>query len=230
MIHTSVGGDIRSTSSSYSGVWPPANCTDKGGVAILGTIFDIRNHTIQDSSKTYHRYVAIVVDVEQIRNRKFNSNDGSEIEVPFQPEKRIGKGYLNTFDREAQIDPEAVSVEELCTRLGGSAMPLGLFDKQRDQLHPIQKDRFEFWGDSNLLKSMNLKKGDRVKLKTKGNTILIHTCSTFLEKRAQNYHGEDVLGGWTNKIQVAKGNNNSEVSLNKIPGEDKEGVDPSEWD
>jgi hypothetical protein len=43
---------------------------------------------------------------------------------------------------------------------------------------------------------------------------------------SSDFHS-DVLGGWTSKINNAK---NQEQEKKPIPGENMEGVDPSEWD
>jgi hypothetical protein len=65
------------------------------GVTIAGKLVDIRNHTVHDSLKKHHRYVAIVVDVFYIRNRVFKN--GVETDAPMPTEKIIGKGYLNKY-------------------------------------------------------------------------------------------------------------------------------------
>lgn len=65
------------------------------GFLLLGTVVDVRNQTIHDSSK-HHRYVAVVVDVEMVRNRKFDAS-GNEMELNFQTEKIQSKGYINKY-------------------------------------------------------------------------------------------------------------------------------------
>jgi hypothetical protein len=109
MIHTSVGGDITSTNSKFEGAWPPAEA--KGpGVSLLGTLVELRNHSVQDSAGKHHRckspsyftlfyietVVALVIDVEIFRTRKFDA-EGKEIETSFAIEKLVGKGHLNKF-------------------------------------------------------------------------------------------------------------------------------------
>lgn len=107
-IWTSTGGDTPNTQSKV-GAWPPAN--QGKGFTVVGTIVEIRNHTVQDSSNKYHRYVALVLDVEYARNRTYAA-DGTEVEVCLRcepnemlilPQKFTGgdraanKGYLNKF-------------------------------------------------------------------------------------------------------------------------------------
>lgn len=74
--------------------WPPATSGD--GFTIHGIVHEIRNHTVQDMNNKYHRYVAVVLDVEYIRIRKFDSQ-GREIEQSSQKLQKFGKGYLNNF-------------------------------------------------------------------------------------------------------------------------------------
>jgi hypothetical protein len=83
----------------------------------------------------------------------------------------------------------------------------------------------EFWGDINLLKLMEWKKGEKMRLKTKGNSILIDQCSQ-LKLNAQNYSGEDVLGGWTYKIKTSETIKENFQKKNEIEIE----RDDSQWE
>jgi len=75
------------------------------------------------------------------------------------------------------------------------------------------------------MKPQEFKKGDNIRLKTKGDSIIIESCSK-LQNFAKNYNGEDVLGGWTDKIQVG----GPKIDDSKpLPGFDLQGVDDSEW-
>jgi len=221
MIHSSVGGDLKSTTSKYGGVWPPSETTSGNGVSVQGKIVDFRNHSVQDSSNKQNRYMAVVVDVEFIRKRTFNEQ-GEETEPGGPNEKAVAKGYINKFDHKDIEDKEKITSDTfLQTVLHGKSLPY--FLDQEKNLHPNISNRFEFWGTSTLLKPMDLKKNDTFRLKTKGNSIIIESCSP-LKPISSNYSGQDVLGGWTSKIS-------SPVQSNKpLPGQDKEGVDDSEWD
>lgn len=53
MIHSSTGGDIKSTTSKVSIAWPP-NVTGTGAT-LIGTIVEVRNHSVQDNSGKHHR-------------------------------------------------------------------------------------------------------------------------------------------------------------------------------
>jgi len=160
-----------------------------------------------------------VINIEDIRRRTFDDK-GIETEPFSGGEKLTSKGFLNKYDHKDKIDPAKITSTELVSLLGGSS--IGYFDQQLPNLHPNIKDRFEFWGDSTL-KSMEIKKGMKIKVKTKGDSIFIESCSK-LQETAQNYSGENVLGGWTDKISKGKDDGK------EIPGTNLQGVDDSEWD
>ena len=50
------------------------------GLTVEGTLVQLRNHTIIDEAKTYHRYLALVLDVKRGNNRTFDES-GKEIET-----------------------------------------------------------------------------------------------------------------------------------------------------
>lgn len=54
-IYTSTGGDIPSTNSKINIPWPPS--FQGKGFTVLGSIVEFRNHSIQDSSKKYYRFL-----------------------------------------------------------------------------------------------------------------------------------------------------------------------------
>ncbi len=102
MIHTSVGEIKESTSSKINSIWPP-NTEGTKGWTVKGIINDVhniititikmRNHTVQDNQNKYHRYIALVVDVEFVRKRTFGP-DGKETEIQTL-DKASTKGHLN---------------------------------------------------------------------------------------------------------------------------------------
>jgi len=206
----------------WQGSWNPQ--TTGNGVSVSGTIVELRNHTLQDSSK-HHRLVAVVIQIENARKRVYDEN-GVELETSLPTEKLLAKGHINKYDRKEVIDPYKLTSDQLVTIFGGHALPTGYFDQQQSKLHPNIKDRFEFWGEVEIMKFKELKKGDEIKFKTKGDSVIIESCSK-LQETAKNYHGEDVLGGWTGKIQVGS---SKEEDHRPLPGDNMQGVDDSEWD
>jgi hypothetical protein len=85
------------------------------------------------------------------------------------------------------VDADRISEGDWVSRLGGKVLPY--FEQQQKNLHPSTKGRFEFWGTSVLVKPMEIKKGNQIKLKTKGDSIFVDTCSKVVET-AKNYSGE----------------------------------------
>jgi hypothetical protein len=126
-------------------------------------------------------------------------------------------------------DPDRLTVDQFLSRLGGSSLPDNLYNEERPKLHPHVKSRFEFWGDVNLLKPFDFKVGQTVKLKTKSDSIFIGSVGKT-DTAGINYRGENVIGGWTSKISTASTTKVAEQSHKPLPGEDKQGVDDSEWD
>jgi hypothetical protein len=94
-----------------------------------------------------------------------------------------------------------------------------------------------FRGTASMLKPMDIKKETKIRLKTKGDSIIIDSCSNLGEKAA-SYSGEgkrflieppkkfnfiDVIGGWSHKINNAK-------EEKPVPGSHLQGAEDSEWD
>merc|ERR1711991_277030 len=93
---------------------------------------------------------------------------------------------------------------------GDTALPKGFYDRQNNYLDPHVAGRFEFWGPLDM--QVELKAGDEVRFKTKGDSIFLDTVAKHgngLEvNRVVNYHGggEETLGHWGGKIAAAKQN------------------------
>jgi hypothetical protein len=100
-----------------------------------GTIKEVRNHTVQDANNKHYRYMALVVLVQYMRARAYDSK-GVEIEIPADKEKVFGKGYLNHFAHKELDDPSRITSDKLVALLGGSAMPSSYFPQQQSKLHP----------------------------------------------------------------------------------------------
>jgi hypothetical protein len=253
MLHYAVGGDRANTTTKVNVSWPPE--TSGTGFAIhgmyifvdifcfrksTGKLVEIRNHKVQDINNKIFSYTAVVVDVDEARKRKF-SPKGEEIEPHTAIDQVYIKGYLtlgNQFiviimrtnypGRDKSEDPDKLKIDELTNLLGGKSLAADFSDPiLAPKLHPSVNSRFEFWGNADYMKPMDFKIGCRVKLKTKGFSPLIDVCSVVKENSTGNYSGENVLGGWTAKINAAPVEENARKPL---PGEDKEGVDEAEWD
>lgn len=72
--------------------------------------------------------------------------------------------------------------------------------------------------------------GDKLRLKTKGSSIIVDFFSKS-QQSAQNYGGEDVLGGWTSKIKSSSSSSSSATAANedtkKNPADSMQGADDS---
>merc|ERR1711991_1165936 len=73
------------------------------GMTIEGTIVEMRHHTLIDSEKTYHRYLALVIEVRRGNNRTFSGN-GQEIETEQSRVIRSRVGF-SSWKEEVKADP-----------------------------------------------------------------------------------------------------------------------------
>lgn len=158
--------------------------------------------------------MAIAVDVEYAKQRIFDSK-GEEIENA-NIDTKESKGFLNQFNKIKGSDKEKVDFDTLRSTFGPP------FYKTAQ--HPQKLARFEFLGEANLVKGMNLMEKDRIKFKTKGDSVLLEMCAKE-DERARNFHGENVMDTFANKIQ--KGRQEEEKPL---PHDQLQGVDSDEWD
>lgn len=131
-------------------------------------------------------------------------------------------GYLSTVHGQRD-DPEAISVDDWLRTLGGQAVPAKWYAGVAG-VHPAERDVLEFWGDATYMRGLDLKEGDKVRLKTKGDTVLIESVAKETEL-ATHFHGEQQKGTWTD--QISKGDQKDDKP---VPGEELEGVDDDEWD
>jgi hypothetical protein len=58
-----------------------------------------------------------------------------------------------------------VTSDQMLAHLGGSALPAHFYDAGLRNLHPTVANRFEFWGESSLMRANDYKVGDRVRLR-----------------------------------------------------------------
>eukprot|EP01098_Paradermamoeba_levis_P000927 TRINITY_DN11050_c0_g1_i1.p1 TRINITY_DN11050_c0_g1~~TRINITY_DN11050_c0_g1_i1.p1 ORF type:complete len:222 (-),score=78.52 TRINITY_DN11050_c0_g1_i1:23-688(-) len=220
MIHNYGSPSTSSTSTNFSGVFAPENYQKGDGLIIEGKVEQIRNHSVLQSGGKSSRYLALVIENKVSKKRVFK--DGVEIDTS-KEEKIEKKGYLNKYDRHVIADPNELTNDQLVSTLGGSALPKGFYDDQLKNLHPKTHGRFEFWLDHSSATNLELKPGNEIKLKTKGNSVFVETITKTSDKPSAantNYRGENVLDAWTNKIGGAK----SESAEKK-----KEDEDDDDW-
>eukprot|EP01099_Mayorella_cantabrigiensis_P002314 TRINITY_DN2019_c0_g1_i1.p1 TRINITY_DN2019_c0_g1~~TRINITY_DN2019_c0_g1_i1.p1 ORF type:complete len:234 (-),score=60.73 TRINITY_DN2019_c0_g1_i1:18-719(-) len=208
---------VETTSSNYLGDWEReiSEVTKKGkGFEISGELVAVHNHNLTETSKKkVHRYVCFILQVNKVRRREWEN--GEEIDTD-RVQKTVARttGYLNKTEKIAIHDPYSVEVNELANLIaGGKGLPQNYHPQQLNKLHPKVSAHFEFWADSQLLKGSTANVGDVIRLKTKGDSIFVETLSSSPSPASRslptlttgtNYSGEDVLSGWTGKIQQRK--------------------------
>jgi len=217
---------LKKTTTIWSGTWPPQ--TQGKGFVLEGIIEDVNNHTVQ-LGNSYFNYVAVTVRLEGARKRNFDDK-GVEVEAAFIREKINTKNYLNKHEHTAAYDPFETSVPELCNIIGNGngALPNGYLDQKTRQLHPHENKCFMLWGDSKTTKPRDLKKGSKIRAKTKGDSIFIESLAKLGEGgklvEGANFTGQNVVGSWTDSIGEKKVEHKG-----PIPGQNLQGVDESEW-
>jgi len=225
MIHTPSFETYTVGQTNWNGAWNPR--PTGSGVAVEGSVQQVRSHTIIDSTGQHHRYqVAVLALGGEVRKRVFNEK-GEEVDTQLHSKETFKRfGYLPDYKRVAVNDENVLSFDQLQRTIGDSrgALPAGYYDQQLGQLHPHQPQIFEFWGDTHLMKSVELKKEVKVRLKTKGDSVLVDTITRF-DTNMPNYTGEAVGDNWGTKIVTKRPD---EVATEEV--DDRQGVDDSEWD
>ena len=194
-----------------------------------GKIAELRHHTLLDGEKMYHRFLAIVLDVEKGHNRTFDDS-GKEIETEQSRATRSRVGY-SSWKEDVVKDPNELTLAQISKRLGEVGFPPSLKEEGKDKLHPNVPNRYEFWADRQLVTSSKLAVGETVRIKCFGSSNFVEsvwrTDATPLTK-GTGYAGEDVDGGWTKKVMAQK----QHVKEPEKPAQDenKDGVDDDEWD
>eukprot|EP01095_Lingulamoeba_sp_RSL-Kostka_P005050 TRINITY_DN16412_c0_g1_i1.p1 TRINITY_DN16412_c0_g1~~TRINITY_DN16412_c0_g1_i1.p1 ORF type:complete len:230 (+),score=82.11 TRINITY_DN16412_c0_g1_i1:48-737(+) len=227
IVHKSKDLTLVSSQQFYNGNWNVNQQFNGKGYYVQGKIVQVRNHSLEDNFKKFYRYLAIVVDISYARKRVFDDNTNEEIEVQHQKEQKIRKGYL-TFETQELEDPNEVSMDDLMNSISssGSALPDMYYDEGQQNVHPNTQNRFEFWGLTKYFKQIDFPVGEKIVLKTKGNSMFIDTASSASNISSGNYAGESVVGGWGDKIANFKSNNdNDEVDNNNDESEWSDGDD-----
>ena len=226
------GEALPATNSRYSaGVLDVDSLAAPGsqGMTVEGTIVQLRHHTVVDAKTTYHRFLAIVIDVKRGNNRTFDER-GMEIETE---QSRIARGRVGYSSwKETKIDdPNELTLANIAARFGKLGMHQGLLnDEQMAALHPHVPNRFELWADRKLVTEGKLEVGQLVRAKTKGASHIVETVwradSTPLTA-GTSYAGEEVGETWGNKIVAGKAH--VQPQPEEDDDEDKDAVDSDEW-
>merc|ERR1711916_112573 len=132
VVNHTFGEALEATQSSYPKKFVQNDFVTPGsqGMTIEGTIVEMRHHTLIDSEKTYHRYLALVIEVRRGNNRTFSDN-GQEIETEQSRVIRSRVGF-SSWKEEVKADPNELTLEFIAARFGGRGMHPGLFDENQN--------------------------------------------------------------------------------------------------
>eukprot|EP00008_Paramoeba_atlantica_P005709 CAMPEP_0201475812 /NCGR_PEP_ID=MMETSP0151_2-20130828/1166_1 /ASSEMBLY_ACC=CAM_ASM_000257 /TAXON_ID=200890 /ORGANISM="Paramoeba atlantica, Strain 621/1 / CCAP 1560/9" /LENGTH=222 /DNA_ID=CAMNT_0047856009 /DNA_START=1003 /DNA_END=1671 /DNA_ORIENTATION=+ len=217
---------VQSTSSSWDGHFKEDDHISGSGVGGEGVVKGVRFHSVQ-CSKDVTRFIALNIQVSLVYQKKFDK-DGLEDKPRIAGINDLRKTYPN-YQPKHKNDPHPVSPDDLVNVIGKDGHPISkeLYGESLQSLHPHKPKIFEFWGDNNKLKSLNLEVGDEVIFTTKGDSIFLETCHRSKGGAFGNYseNEKEVLGGWAAKVNKV----GEAVSAEPLPWEQNEGVDESEW-
>jgi hypothetical protein len=206
VINHTFGEALPSTTTRWKGgAFDSQQLTVGQGMTVEGKIAQLRNHTIIDEAKTYHRYLAIVLDVKRGNNRTFDDT-GKEIETEQSRVAVARKGYA-TWSETKKADPNELTLAQIAVRLGGVGQHKRVSDEEADKLHPAVPNRFEFLADRTLVTSAKLAVGEVVRCKLHGSShfveVVWRTDATPLTK-GTSYAGEQVGDNWGDKVAKTK--------------------------
>jgi len=92
------------------------------------------------------------------------------------------------------------------------------------KLHPATKGIFEFWVDDTVLRASKISVGDELRFKTSGDSILL------IYAQPTNVTNFDKMEGGNVMNQVSKLTDRFADAPEKLPQENMQGVEDSEWD
>eukprot|EP01124_Arcella_intermedia_P034155 TRINITY_DN8415_c0_g1_i1.p1 TRINITY_DN8415_c0_g1~~TRINITY_DN8415_c0_g1_i1.p1 ORF type:complete len:195 (+),score=17.66 TRINITY_DN8415_c0_g1_i1:109-693(+) len=139
-------------SSNWSGVWEIDSFAKDKGVWVTGRIVSTRFHTVT-TKDALHRYVALLVKVENAFERFWNKFDNEQTPDWRKPERSQNP---------------ALTHEQLLQRV---QLPGGLLEASvAKQSHPQTAGVFEFWSEPDPVKAF--KAGQDVLLRTNGGFVV----------------------------------------------------------
>mmetsp|Transcript_19372 Transcript_19372/g.54390 ORF Transcript_19372/g.54390 Transcript_19372/m.54390 type:complete len:222 (-) Transcript_19372:101-766(-) len=216
---------IKSTSTTWSGVFEEEKYTKEGsGIAGEGEITQVRFHSVS-CSRDVRRYVAVVISLSFCHQRVYDKH-GLEEKPRLHGLSALRKDWKGFVPKEKN-DPIPLQSDALLSLIGANGKAIPVEFHKSDHLHPTVADSFEFWGEANATKSLNLEKGDKVHFSTRGDSHFLEHINR--DKQGQfgkfNASEQEVLGGWATKL-----NQVGEMHAGKPLDCDKnEGVDSDEW-
>jgi len=197
-----------STSTTISTQWTKESLCKGDGFIIEGIIKSDKFHSIflngkQDVHATPlgTRFICYNIEFENAIKRNFK--DGVEVPPKMIAATATSKGYLNNFDRVQASVVDKVEIDAYCKLISGGETPIpkGFHDDALVNLHPRSKNIVELWADAEQFSHKDYKKGDGVRIKTKGNSIFIESIIKMDSNQISNFSGDAQLGSaWTSNI------------------------------
>ncbi|XP_064405183.1 arpin-like [Halichondria panicea] len=209
--------------SKWTGAWTPQDLQSGVGVLMEGVYKKSIRHVIQDSSGKKYRFVVFHIEFLHGCQRKFDSQ-GKEVEPNFGATQLVRTGYLqSTYKTEAKGTPDTLDYSTLVQRLQSRPLTELVISSHAQTLC--------FWGEESVYDHVELFFGQKVRLKTKGDSPFLESLTGLdseQKQRSSNYTGGEKAGqSWTDRVMGVKGTQDTPTQL---PQDANEGVDDDEWD
>ena len=152
--------------------WDPSefwsSSSGRGGVIVVGNVTGRTRNTINDSAGAKFRHLIITVKMSDAFARQYR--DGKEVEVVQASTTKVRTGYLNSSYAERQARSDRLTsaqvharVDRVLARITTTKIPMG--------------NEFDFWAGEDELLGLDLRDGDRIRLKTRGDTPFIESIA-----------------------------------------------------
>jgi hypothetical protein len=203
---------LPSSTTNWPAIWKPKDDFGNSlGFVGEGRVVEMRFHTVM-SKGDVTRYIALVVAVQNVHKRAVG---------------KYGDEVIPNFKKDIN-SPNKVNFDQLCEALGkrsGYPMPKNVLDQNLlNKLHPKVTGHFEFWGEPEQLKNVNL--NEEVLFKTNGECMILQSLFVKSYGKFTNMKGgEGELFNQISKLSDEKYNDDE-----KLPQDQLEGVAEDEWD
>lgn len=216
---------LKSTLVNYSGEWSQEKWCKGTGFIIEGKIVGRRRQTIKTTEKDIpNRLLCIQIEiVGDIIRREYDSN-GVELVPKISLNQKNVKGYLHHFDSRESKALNTESIDFL-VKYEKELSNSGLISNEiLGQLHPNKKNVAEFWGNQDSFLNVEMKNGDTIRLKTKGDSTIVDTLTLVGKQNQTNFQSgaTDLGDNWMSKI--------SNISDNDMSNQTNEEENDDEWD
>ncbi|XP_072292128.1 arpin [Eucyclogobius newberryi] len=204
---------------TFDRVWSPTSYESGHGVLLEGKLLDVSRHTVTDVNNHKNRFYVLYVQPTRIHQRKFDAK-GLEIEPNFSDTKKVNTGFLmSSYKVEAKGETDRLSEVDLSALINKSEL-IKITDKQKPN------GSWAFWYPESEMDKTELKTGQEIRLKTKGNSPFIFSLAKVDGGTVTkcNFAGDENAGAsWTDKIMANKATSDS----GKAEGD---GAEDEEWD